>query len=189
MLDDERIIALFLRRDEQAIKEVGAKYEAYCFSIANRILTCPEDAMECVNDAYLAAWNSIPPHQPKVLATYLGKLTRRISLMKWRSARAEKRGGGEVPLALQELLECIPDDNSPEAALQQQELTEILNDFLSALSKIPRQVFLYRYWHLESIADISKRFGFSQSKVKSMLHRTRGKLLLRLKKEGIIHET
>lgn len=188
MLDDERIVALFLGRDEQAIKEVSTKYEAYCFSIANRILTCPEDAMECVNDAYLAAWNSIPPHQPKVLATYLGKLTRRISLMKWRSARAEKRGGGEVTLVLDELLECIPDEKSPEDALQQQELTEILNDFLVALPKLPRQVFLYRYYHLEPIADIAKRFGFSQSKVKSMLHRTRGKLLIRLKKEGVIHE-
>lgn len=188
MLDDKRIVALFLRRDEQAIKEASTKYEAYCFSIANRILTCPEDAMECVNDAYLAAWNSIPPHQPKVLSTYLGKLTRRISLMKWRSARAEKRGGGEVPLALQELLECIPDEKSLDDEMAQQALTETLNDFLAALPKTQRQVFLYRYWHLEPIEDIAKRLGFSQSKVKSMLHRTRGKLLTRLKKEGIFYE-
>lgn len=108
--------------------------------------------------------------------------------MRWRSAHAEKRGGGEVTLALDELLDCIPDGKSLDDALLQRSLTEILNDFLSALPVTQRQVFLYRYWHLESIADIAKRFGFSQSKVKSMLHRTRGKLLTRLKKEGVNYE-
>ena len=189
MLEDTRIVELFYNRDAQAIEEAAAKYEAYCFSIANRILCDPEDARECVNDTYLAAWNSIPPHRPMMLSTYLGKLTRRISLMKWRSARAEKRGGGEVPLVLEELLECIPDEKSPDDEMAQQALTEILNGFLSALPVTQRQVFLYRYWHLEPIADIAKRFGFSQSKVKSMLHRTREKLLKRLQKEGVIHET
>ena len=107
-MDDERIVGLFWQRDEAAIAETKKKDGKYCFSIADRILNDREDAMECVNDAYLGAWNSITPHKPEVLATFIGKITRRIALKMYRARSAQKRGGGEAYVSFDELEECIP---------------------------------------------------------------------------------
>jgi len=185
-MEDSQIVAMYLQRSEDAIFQTAVKYGAYCQSIARSILPDPEDAKECVNDTYYAAWNSIPPHRPAHLAPYLGKITRRLAINLWERNHAAKRGGGQVPLALEELEECVGATAEPLAQLQQEQLRQCLNTFLHALPDAPRRVFICRYYHLDSIEDIGLRFGFSQSKVKSMLHRTRQKLQAQLKKEGFV---
>lgn len=184
-MNDSQIVALFFDRDQRAIEETAARYGNYCYSIVHNILNNREDAEEAVSDTYLALWASIPPHKPTVLRTFLGKIARRTALKQWEKMRTQKRGGGEVALALEELSEYLSDGNTPESAIQAAELTQILNAFLRNLPKEERQVFVCRYWYLDSIADIAARFGFSQSKIKSMLARTRIKLRAALTKEGI----
>ena len=184
-MNDSQIVALFFDRDQRAIEETAARYGNYCYSIVRNILSNREDAEEAVSDTYLALWDAIPPHKPTVLRTFLGKIARRTALKQWEKMRTQKRGGGEVALALEELSEYLSDGNTPETAIQAAELTQILNAFLRNLPKEERQVFVCRYWYLDSIADIAARFGFSQSKIKSMLARTRIKLRAALTKEGI----
>ena len=184
-MNDSQIVALFLDRDQRAIEETAAKYGKYCYSIAYRILQNREDAEEAVSDTYLGAWATIPPHKPVKLNTFLGKIARRTALKRWEKNRTGKRGGGEVELALDELSEYVGDGSTPEDHLEKQELTMILNEFLRKLPQTERQVFVCRYWYFDPIADIAKQFGFSQSKVKSMLSRTRKKLCTTLQREGI----
>ena len=185
-MEDAQIVDLFFARDEQAINEISRKYGKYLYSIAHNILSNRRDSEEAVNDTYLGAWRSIPPHRPNRLSTYLGKITRRLSLEKWKCLHAQKRGGGEVSLALEELGECIPCADSPQATLEMKELTQTINAFLKTLPETEQQVFLCRYWYLVPIKTIAKQFGFSESKVKSMLSRTRKKLKTHLRKEGIL---
>ena len=187
-MNDGEIVSLFWERDERAVSESLNRYGRYCQSIAYGILPNPQDAEECVNDACMAAWNSIPPHRPAVLSSFLGKLTRRASLKKWRSYSAQKRGGGELPAALDELRDCIPSSLTLEAEVEERELARSIDAFLQKLPSGERRAFILRYWYLESIAAIAARLGYSQSKVKSMLHRSRGKLLEHLRKEGFFNE-
>ena len=184
-MNDSQIVALYFDRDQRAIEETAAKYGNFCYSITHNILQDNEDAEEAVSDTYLALWDAIPPHKPVVLRTFLGKIARRTALKKWEKNRTQKRGGGEVALALDELSEYLSDGNTPETAIETAELTKILNEFLRNLPKVERQIFVCRYWYLDSIADIAERFGFTPSKVKSMLVRTRMKLRNTLGKEGI----
>ena len=184
-MEDQLIIALFFQRSEQAIEETDKKYGGYCYSIAYNILTNREDSEESVSDAYLTAWNTIPPRHPSLLSAFLAKITRHISIDRWRRRSAQKRGGGEIILALEELGECAGSP-SPETELVKKELTRVLNAFLSSLPETERNVFLCRYWYLDSIQTISEVSGFSQSKVTSMLHRLRGKLRKKLSEEGYI---
>ena len=184
-MEDSQIVALYFQRDERAIDETARKYGKYCFSIAHSILGNREDAEDAVSDTYLGAWATIPPHKPVVLSTFLGKIARRTALKRWERNRTQKRGGGELVLALEELSEFLSDGQTPESAIENTDLTKVLNDFLRTLPQEERQVFVCRYWHLDSIADIAKRFGFTQSKVKSMLARTRKKLYTTLQREGI----
>lgn len=184
-MDDDKIVDLYWKRNEKAIKETEYKYGRYCYQIAYNILFNKGDAEESVNDTYLGAWNSIPPHRPKILATFLGKITRRLSINRWRMKNTQKRGGGETALALEELMECIPSDKSVDASLEAKELGKIINDFLDTLPLVERRIFICRYWYVNSINELCEQFGYSQSKVKSMLYRTRVKLLEVLEKEGI----
>lgn len=184
-MQDSQIVTLYFDRNPRAIEETDAKYGNYCYSIVHNILQNKEDAEESVSDSYLALWNSIPPHKPAVLRTFLGKIARRTALNAWERNRTQKRGGGEVALALEELSEHLTDGVTPENALETAELTGILNEFLRKLPKTERQVFVCRYWYLDPIASIAQRFGFTESKVKSMLWRTRMKLRNTLSKEGI----
>ena len=184
-MDDSAIIDLYWDRSETAISETSQKYGSYCFSIAYNILTNHQDAEESVSDTYLAAWNAMPPQRPAVLATFLGKITRRLSIDRWRSRHAYKRGGGELPLALEELDQCIPDRATTEQAYERKRFALVLNRFLGRLPETERRVFLCRYWYLDPIAKIAALFGFSESKVASMLHRTRRKLRAELEKEGL----
>lgn len=184
-MEDSQIVALYFQRSEQAINETAKKYGSYCYSIAYNILQNRQDAEEAVSDTYLGAWATIPPHKPVQLATFLGKIARRTAIKRYQHSRTQKRGGGEVALALEELSECLSDGKSPESAMENAELTKLLNEFLRKLPQTERQVFLGRYWYFDPIDTIAKRFGFTQSKVKSMLARTRKKLYTTLQREGI----
>ena len=179
-LDDSKIIELFYERSEQAIIELSNKYGSVCTRVANNILNNRQDTEECVNDAYLAAWNSIPPNSPDKLSVYLGKLTRNLSLNRYKAQNATKRGGGEFAVSLDELDECIAD-----AKIEQEELGKLISDFLYTQPKQTRQVFVRRYFYSDSISDITKRFEMSESKVKSMLHRTRQGLRKYLEEQGV----
>lgn len=185
IMDDNRIIELYWERSEKAISRTAAKYGGYCYTIAYNILFNNEDSEESVNDTWLAAWNTIPPKRPRQLAAFLGKMTRNISLDRWKNRTAAKRGGGEVPLVLDELEECISGEDSVEKEYLQKEFARTLNQFLEKLPEMERKVFMCRYWYMDSIENIADRFGFTESKVASMLHRTRGKLRKVLKQEGI----
>ena len=184
-MEDKEIIDLYWQRSEGAIAASDAKYGNYCHAIAYNILHNHEDSDESVNDTYLGAWNSMPPHRPQLLSTYLGKITRNLSLKKLRNRLTQKRGGGESTIALEELEECIPSQASTEDVILEQELAKIIDAFLRTLPDTERRLFLCRYWYFDSISDISKRFGYGNSKVKMTLLRTREKLRTYLEKEDI----
>ena len=183
-MEDHLIISLFFSRDERAIRETAKKYGGYLYTVAHRILSSPQDAEESVSSTYHAAWNAIPPQRPQRLSSFLAKITRSISLNTWRRNHAEKRGGGEVQLALDELSECLPGHESVEKEAEYAHLVESLNRFLAALSADDRRIFVLRYFHLCPVSDIAVRCRFSESKVKTSLHRTREKLRAHLIKEG-----
>ena len=187
-MEDLQIVELYWNRDEDAIVQTQQKYGNYCYSIAYSILHNNEDAQESLNDTWLAAWDAMPPHHPQILSTFLGKITRRLSLNKWRSMTAEKRGGGSFPLSLDELEECVPDRFSIDEQLETQYLSEAIDRFLSGLKEEERRVFVCRYWYFDSVAEIAQRFGYGESKVKMMLKRTRDRLKDYLIKEGMINE-
>ena len=184
-MEDTRIIELYWERDEQAITETGAKYGVYCRAIAMQILQNGEDAEECVNDTYLRVWESIPPQRPLRLAAYLGAITRRLALDRWRRRQADRRGGGQVALSLEELGVCMPAGHFVEDALDEKEAAALISDFIRALPRAEGDVFLRRYWYFDSVEQIADRYGYSQSKVKMILKRTRDKLREVLEKEGI----
>ena len=183
-MDDKSIVDLYFSRNADAITPTDKKYGHYCYSLAYNILTSKEAAEESVSDTYMTAWRAIPPRRPSALSAFLGKITRHISIDRWRERVATKRGGGEVPLALEELNDCISGMQDVEMEYERKEILNAYVKFLDALPATERRVFLCRYWYGESIETIANKFGFSQSKVKTMLHRTRAKLRMQLAKEG-----
>ena len=183
-MDDKSIVDLYFSRDQEAITQTDKKYGHYCYRIAYNILTNKEDAEESVSDTYVAAWRAIPPRRPSVLSTFLGKITRHIAIDRWRERNASKRGGGEVPLALEELQDCVAGMQNVEMDYERKEIIKAYVKFLDALPVTERRVFLCRYWYVDSVESIADKFGFSQSKVKTMLHRTRAKLRKQLAEEG-----
>ena len=185
-MDDKAILDLYRSRSEKAIAETDAKYGAYCFTIAYNILNNREDSQESVNDTYLAAWNTIPPKRPAVLAAFLGKITRYISLDLWKKRSRLKRGGGEIELCLEELKDCVSGHESTEDSAIRREIVTAINRFLSTLPETERKAFLCRYWYLDSVNDIAKRFGYSPNRTAVMLRRTRQKLNACLAKEGLL---
>ena len=185
-MDDKLIVDLFWRRSERAISETDAKYGRFCYRVAFNILGNQEDAEESVNDTYLAVWDAIPPHRPTVLTSFLGKLTRRISINRWYSLSARKRGGGQIRLALEELAECESGSPSVEELAIGKETYAALNRFLATLPETERKVFVRRYFLLDPVARIAESFRFSEAKVTSMLHRTRLKLRKALTEEGYL---
>ncbi len=185
MRDDE-IVTLYWKRDERAIKETKNEYGRYLFKIANNILADLEDSRESVNDTYLAAWNSIPPQRPSVLSTYLGKLTRRISIDLFRKKNREKRRASEYALSLNELEECIPGGSMPEDEVEVKLLAKSINDFLRMQPEEARNLFVGRYYFLDSLKDVARYCGMSESKAKSILFRTRCSLKTHLEQEGFV---
>ena len=183
-MDDAKIIALYEARDEKAIAETQRKYGGYCRYIAERILASKQDAEECVNDAYHKAWNTIPPQRPESLASSIGMLTRQLSFNRYKENHRQKRGGGEVPLILEELQECIADkDNVPNA--DDIALRDAMNAFLSKLPQRTRMVFMRRYWYADEVSTIAADYGMSEGHVGVLLYRTRKKLKEYLEKEEI----
>lgn len=187
-MEDEKIIELYFERNESAISETAEKYGNYLYKIAFNILSDNEDSEESVNDTYMSAWNTIPPEKPNVFSAFLSKITRYISLNRYRAGKAKKRGGGEIDTAFDEIEECVPDKSNIYDEIETKELAEIISDYLKKLPETERKIFVCRYYYLDSLSDISKQFGFSQSKVASMLHRTRKKILYHLEKEGVLGE-
>jgi RNA polymerase sigma-70 factor (ECF subfamily) len=184
-MDDKQIVDLYWARSERAIEETERKFGGYCRTVAWNILANTADAEECVNDTWMKAWNSMPMHRPSILAPYLGKLTRWLSLTRLREKNSLRRGGGELPLVLDELAETLDSGQDTEREMELQEMNEALRRMVKALSKDERDVFLCRYWYMASIREIAEKTGFSESKVKTMLHRTRNKLHRQLMEEGL----
>lgn len=184
-MEDGKIIDLYWARSQQAIAASEEKYGPYCHTIARRILDREEDAEECVNDTWLRAWNAMPPQRPGILSAFFGKLTRNLSLDRWRRNKAAKRGGSQVEIALHELEDCLPDRRSPDENLEAGETAALISAFLRRQSETDRALFVRRYFHLEPLDSLSRRFGMSMGQVKSKLHRMRGRLKLELEREGI----
>ncbi len=185
-MEDQKIIALYWQRAEQAITETQKKYGAYCYAIAQGIMHSAEDSKEIVSDTWLAAWNAIPPQSPRILKAFLSRITRNLSLDYWYHSQAEKRGGGEIPLALDELSECIGTMTTVESEYDGKELEQAIDRFVKDLPGNQQQVFLRRYWYLDPIDKIAGDLGYSHSKVTSMLMRQRKKLKQYLDKEGLL---
>ncbi len=184
-MEDSAIIDLYWARQERALEETAGKYGGYCRSIACNILFSPEDAEECVNDTWLRAWNAMPPQRPKILSAFLGKITRNLSLDRYKHSHAEKRGGGQLPIALEELGECISGKDCVEEELELRELSRLLDTFLRQLPQRECCIFLRRYWFVESIGEIARRYAMAEGSVKSTLFRTRRKLREYLEKAGV----
>ena len=185
-MDDGQIVGLYWQRDENAIACTDKKYRRYLHTIAYNILNNQEDSQESVNDTYLAAWNSIPPHRPQVLSSYLGKLTRRISIDLFRKKNAEKRAGSEYALSLEELSECLSTGDTTVQTLDCGLLADAIAAYLKTLPQETRTVFIGRYYYLDPVAKIAQYCRISQSKVKILLYRTRQGLGQYLKEEGFL---
>lgn len=184
-MNDESIIKLYFDRDPQAISHTREKYSAFLLNISNNITGSRQDAEECENDTYLAAWNTIPPQNPRAFSAFLGKIIRNLSFKRLRSKSAQKRGGGEGEVSLDELEYCIPDSHSFCDTIEEKELARYIDNFLEGLSVTERKVFVCRYWYCDSVSDICKQFGFGESKVKMILLRTREKLRKYLERSGV----
>ncbi len=184
-MEDQDIIALYWERNEKALEETAGKYGSYCRSIAWNILNSREDAEECVNDTWFRAWNAMPPQRPNILQAFLGKITRNLSLDRYKAGHAVKRGGGQLSLALEELGESIPTGQDVEEAAAFRELSRLLDAFLRELPERDCCVFLRRYWFVDSTAEIAQRYQMAEGSVKSSLYRTRQKLRACLEKEGV----
>ena len=185
-MDDQKLIELYWQRSENAIAETAKKYGNYCYRVAYNILANNEDSEEYVNDTYFKVWEDIPPTRPNRFSAFIGKIVRHLAINRYTYLTAEKRGGSQVPLALEELSDCIPDQHTPEKAIEDKELTLVINKLLNCLPKDARKIFLQRYWGLSSIKDISLMYDISESKVKMSLMRTRSKFKHYLEKEGIV---
>lgn len=183
-MDDTRIVDLYLTRDETAIAATADKYGARLRALARTIVEDDPTAEECENDTYLAAWRSIPPHEPRsYLWAFLARLTRHTALDCVRARRTAKRAGEIVELG-DELATCLPAPDGVEQTLDNAALAEAISAFLRGLSATERTLFVRRYWHLDSIAALAKQYGMGESRVKSTLHRLRGRLRAHLEKEG-----
>lgn len=183
-MQDEKIVDLYWQRDESAIGETARKYSRYLTKIAYNILSNREDSEESVNDTYLHAWNSMPPHKPCALSTYLAKITRRVSIDIFRKRNREKRQASEYALSLSELADCVSEGGTPEDALNVLLLAEAINAFLHQQSEEARNTFVGRYYFLDPLKDVADYCGMSESKAKSMLYRTRRNLWNYLQEEG-----
>lgn len=182
-MTDSQIIALFWDRNEDAIRETDAAYGSRLYAISNQILCQRQEAEESVSDTYMKAWETMPPQRPLYFFAYLAKICRNFSLSRLQWNSAAKRSAEVVSLT-QEMAECIP-DRSMEQRRECEALGQLLNRFLESLSRGNRLIFLRRYWYADSVREIADRYGITESKVKTQLHRTRKKLQLFLEKEGI----
>lgn len=183
-MTDSDIIELYMRRDERAIAETQKHYGKYCEKIARNILGNEQEAQECVNDTYLKAWENIPPDRPQMFSAYLAKITRNNAFSRYRHDRVERRGGGTMPVILDELSEIVSDGSSVENTAERREIIAEINRFLETLPEKNRCVFVLRFVCCESVKAIAKRFGISANNVSVTLNRTKKQLKRHLNKEG-----
>lgn len=183
-MEDDRIVELFCARDEEALSASKAKYGAYCFAIAERILGDREDAEEVESDVFLKAWDSIPPQRPLSLKTHLGTIARRTALDRYDSRKTQKRGGGQTQAAFDELAEVLSGADSGDGFADSIALKDALNGFLASLPKKARVIFLQRYWYFRDTKEIAREFSMKENSVHVLLARTREKLKKHLEKEG-----
>ena len=179
-MDDNEIIELFWRRSEDALTECGNRYGGYCRTIAKNILNNDGDADECVNDTWFRAWNAIPPAKPSRLKALLAKITRNIALDRYENAHSQKRGGGNIEMALDELAEI------PALEAENGEITKAIDRFLSSEPAENADIFVKRYWYLQSIKEIAAEYGFNENKITSLLFRMRKRLKQILESEGLM---
>ena len=184
-MNDAEIIELYIRRDESAIQKTDAKYGRFCHRIARNILSIPEDAEECVSDAYLKAWNSIPPQKPDCFQVWLGKVVRNLSLDLWRRNHRQKRYSG-IEQLFDELEECLPESSSIDAEIEKRELADFLNRWLAGLPKNDRILFMRRYWNGEALKDLAVLYHATPANLANRLYYLRKKLKTALGKEGIV---
>lgn len=184
-MEDSRIIDLLFERSEQAIEELDKKYGAAVKKTAANILSDRLDVEECANDTYLGVWNSIPPHRPNPLVSFVCRIARNIAVNRFHANIAEKRGSN-YSLVLDELEECIPSGMSVETEIEAKELTEAINRFLSALGREDRFLFVRRYWYADSVADLAAMTDGNANRISVRLFRIREKLMKSLKKEGFL---
>ena len=183
-MKDTEIVDLYWERNEVAIQQTQQKYGAYLSKVAFNILSDFEDSKECVNDTYLKAWNSMPPHKPSVLSTYLGKITRELSIDMFRKKNSTKRYASEYASSLDELCDSFSDGSTPEQSFDAKLLDDAINRFLRTLPDDARNTFIGRYYFFDSLKAVARYCGMSEAKVKSMLYRTRQSLKAYLVKEG-----
>ncbi|MBR0087662.1 MAG: sigma-70 family RNA polymerase sigma factor [Lachnospiraceae bacterium] len=183
-MDDSKIIELFFERSEQAIIELSDKYGAVCRKVADNILNNRLDSEECVNDAYLGVWNTIPPQRPDPLLSYVCRIVRNLALKKYHENTAQKRNSC-YDIALDEIADCIPASFSVEDEIMAKEAAEAINDFLETLDQQSRIMFIRRYWHADSLDELARLFQKSRHYISVRLSRTRKALRQHLKKEGV----
>ncbi len=185
-MEDAQIVSLYWDRDESAIRETETKYGRYLTKIACNILNDVEDSRESVNDTYLAAWDSMPPHRPGILSAYLAKLTRRISIDRFRYRTRDKRMGSEYALSLEELGDCVCGGDTTQEAVNEKLLADAIGIYLRLLPEDARTAFVGRYYFLDPLKEVAAYCGMSESKAKSLLYRTRVGLKEYLQKEGYL---
>ena len=184
-MDDQAIYDLYWARNEQAIAATHQKYGPWCRTIAHRILMIQEETEECVSDTYMTAWNKIPPERPNIFKAWLGKITRNLALSRYRKLNAEKRGGGQTELALEELEFCVSGKETIDSEMDSRAIVSAINRFLTDQSQTNRDIFMRRYFHMESIREIAGAYRMSESRVTSLLFRQRKQLKSVLEQEGI----
>lgn len=175
MIEDEKIIELFFVRSEQSIRELDIKYGKVCRKLSNNIVNNRQDAEECVNDAYLGAWNAIPPAKPDPLLTYICKIVRNISLNIYYRKEAAKRSS-HYTVAMEEIEACIANQKTVEAEIEAKELARIIESFLDTLTVENRVIFMCRYWFSDSCKDIAGFMGLSEKNISVRLTRIREKM-------------
>ncbi|MBR2046236.1 MAG: sigma-70 family RNA polymerase sigma factor [Agathobacter sp.] len=183
-MEDKQIIDLYFQRNETAIAETSAKYGAFCHKIAMNILSIHEDAEECVNDTYLHVWNQIPPTNPCSFRAFLGRITRNISISRFRALRAKKRYNG-VELMLSELEECVPASSNVEQTIEAKELSSYINAWLYLQSEKDTVLFIRRYWYGDSVQDLAKKSGTTATKMAQTMLRLRKSLKAYLEQKGV----
>ena len=185
-MEDHQIVELYWQKNADALSETSSKYGPYCFAIADRILNNTEDSEECVNDTWLHAWNAMPPQKPNVLRMFLAKITRNLSVNRFKARSAEKRGGGEILLVLDELADCLAGETDVEKEYEGRELEQCIRRFVRGLPERDGNVFVRRYFFTEPVAAIAERYGLTENNIMVILSRTRKKLRLKLVKEGYL---
>ena len=185
-MEDSQIVELYWQKNADAISETSNKSGSYCFTLANNILRSAEDSEECVNDTWLHAWNAMPPQRPNILRMFLAKITRSLSINRFHARNAEKRGGGEINLVLDELADCLAGETDVEAEYEVRELEQCIRRFVRGLPERDGNVFVRRYFFTEPVAVIAGRYGLTENHVAVILSRTRKRLRVKLVKEGYL---